>query len=1175
MPLSPRRRGAKLLPCLALATVLSCALLPAASAAAQPLDHFRSLVAVFSDRDGSGGPSCGDVLRTSVTVGSSVGTFDLTNLTVRWAVPPNTRLVPGTTTLGFGPESDCTLVSGTSPADTEVVAHCSFLCRTGGDGTGGTCVQVGLDLQARLEILDPNTADRVVLQATAEADQVDPSVSDAIGTQAPDDPSVVAYPPCPPANPPVLAATLADRSAQDHDGDDLVDPGEAVAYTVTIANLGGETADQILFQIPAPSSTQLAVPSLVVPAGAVVLGGDDPGDGAVQVLLPSLAPGATAEIRFGVLVAGSLSTGTVLSAQGTLAADNAAATLTDDPDTSALLDPTLTPIDHDPDLAITVEPIPPAAAPGERILWEILARNLGPATARRARVDLAVPPHTAFDPTASDPRWSCAAPAAGAPCSLELGTMPLLELHRADFTVRVLSPLAAEARETSLLATISDNGVAGPDRDPTNNQAAATATLLGEPALTLTKSGPATARPGDVVAYTLAAGNSGNRDSGGAEILESVPPHTVFAAADSTPGWSCPDGAAPGTTCVLGLGTLAAGGERPATFAVRVAPTLPHGAESTTNTALLRDAAGTPPAEASATTALDAAPALTLAKSGPPSASPGDTVPFTLAYANTGDQDAAGVRLTEAVPAHTRFAATASSPGWSCADGSPPGTACTLTLGALAAGEAGQATFAVVLDAALPAGVESIANAAVLTDGSENPPGGGEVEVPVDAAPDLRLDKAGPSTASPGQTIVFTLAYANAGDQATTATTLHDTVPDHTTFELGASSPGWSCPDGAPAGTACTLDLGPLAAGASSTATFAVRLAATVPPTLTAVRNAALLTGGPEDPPGGDEVDVPVDASATLVLDKRGPATSSPGATIAYTLVHANRGDTTATAATLTDTVPSHTTYSAAASSPGWSCLDGAPAGTSCTLPLGDLPPDAAGSATFAVRVDPAAPAPGEIVNTATLAATGAPPASDTATTALAAGPAEGTLTATLIDTFLEDSDDDGHLGQGDVVGYTAVIENPSPAPVNAARIALTPDPHTHLRAGTVTTTAGTIETGNAAADTTVAVALGDLAAGAEAVVTFEVRLADALPGGLDHIAAQGHVTALDAPPTVTDDPDTAEPLDPTRSPLGDDAGPPTLAEIPTLDVLGLAALALLLAALAARRLNPARSTTR
>jgi uncharacterized repeat protein (TIGR01451 family) len=92
---------------------------------------------------------------------------------------------------------------------------------------------------------------------------------------------------------------------------------------------------------------------------------------------------------------------------------------------------------------------------------------------------------------------------------------------------------------------------------------------------------------------------------------------------------------------------------------------------------------------------------------------PGLVVTYTLAYSNVGTGIAVGVVMTETVSRHTTFVAQASSPGWSCANGAPAGTKCTIQLGDVAPGQRGEVRFAVKLDLNISPGA-TIPNVALI-----------------------------------------------------------------------------------------------------------------------------------------------------------------------------------------------------------------------------------------------------------------------------------------------------------------------------------------------------------------------------------------------------------------------------------------------------------------------------
>jgi len=148
------------------------------------------------------------------------------------------------------------------------------------------------------------------------------------------------------------------------------------------------------------------------------------------------------------------------------------------------------------------------------------------------------------------------------------------------------------------------------------------------------------------------------------------------------------------------------------------------GIDSITNSATLSGTNFTPVTSNTATIALDAAPDLSVTTSnGLTDVQVGQLVTYTLNYGNaTGNnlQDAAGVVLTETVPINSTFSAAGSSAGWSCADGSAGGTVCTKTIGNLAAGTGGTATFATQVITAMPRTEITFADTASLAESPAN-----------------------------------------------------------------------------------------------------------------------------------------------------------------------------------------------------------------------------------------------------------------------------------------------------------------------------------------------------------------------------------------------------------------------------------------------------------------------
>ena len=118
------------------------------------------------------------------------------------------------------------------------------------------------------------------------------------------------------------------------------------------------------------------------------------------------------------------------------------------------------------------------------------------------------------------------------------------------------------------------------------------------------------------------------------------------------------------------------------------------------------------------TTPVNAAPDMVLGKTdNNVTARPGQPVVYTLSYQNVGTQNATGVRIAEVVPIGTTFSATDSAPNiWTCPDGSPAGTYCVLTIGAVNVGTSGRVLFGVVVDQPIDSKLSNIHNIALVTD---------------------------------------------------------------------------------------------------------------------------------------------------------------------------------------------------------------------------------------------------------------------------------------------------------------------------------------------------------------------------------------------------------------------------------------------------------------------------
>jgi uncharacterized repeat protein (TIGR01451 family) len=279
--------------------------------------------------------------------------------------------------------------------------------------------------------------------------------------------------------------------------------------------------------------------------------------------------------------------------------------------------------------------------------------------------------------------------------------------------------------------------------------------------------------------------------------------------------------------------------------------------------------------------------------------------------------------------------------------------------------------------ATLPTGMLPTGDADADGDGRSDvglTPGQDRDDIAVPAI-DLALTKSdGGATPSPGALLVYTLNYTNTGNYATNGVVISETVPAHTSFNAAASDAGWRC-TGTAAGSDCTYTVGALARAASGSVAFAVTIDRPLPAGVDGIRNSATIgdnggRGGDTQPTNNAAV-VPtrIDAAPDLQLRKSdGGATLKAGGLLTYTLTYTNTGSQGATGVVISETVPAHTAFDAARSTPGWNCA-ATSAGSSCSFAVGDLGAGQSGAVRFVVRVDD--PLPGNLTgisNVATIA---------------------------------------------------------------------------------------------------------------------------------------------------------------------------------------------------------------
>lgn len=671
--------------------------------------------------------------------------------------------------------------------------------------------------------------------------------------------------------------------------------------------------------------------------------------------------------------------------------------------------------------------------------------------------------------------------------------------------------------------------------------------------LTLQKDdGDITAEPGDTIVYTLRYGNRGTQAAKGVVLAERVPENTTFVASPSVATlWDCSDNAPAGTLCHYTIGSLAGEAEGQVEFYVKVADSLPNSVTTIENQATLSYTGNNSAVQSSTTTPVKGSTMLVLNKDDDGvSVSPGETILYTLDYANVGNQSVVGVRIRETVPLHTTFVATDQS--WSCPDGSPAGTECVHQIIALGAGASGTVPFQVRVNSRVPSGVSVISNQATIGSLLTPDVDTGTEQTELQAAPDLaaNIDDKG-ITVSPGGRVHYNVAYANVGVQAATGVLVTATLPGQTAFVANESTAGWSCN-----GNQCTFAVGTLASGASENLEWTIQLARPIAADSQKIVATVAVT---DDGNNGSDPDllnntakeeteivdpglVIANKAATLVVDQNDDGKIAPGDTVEYLIAIENQRGSAVRNVVFSDTLSTSVNLLPELDISQGTILSGEERNDRYVqVDLGTIAADS--NATIRFRVMVQLPVPHDVVevtNQGTVTSRDfATMVTDDPTSEAEHDPTVSPLFAssliemTLADFLLIDANGDSLVSVGDTLIYRLIARNLGDAGSPTVQVRVPLADNVVLNEESVTTTRGVVRAGNDPADRIVRVDVGELAGRSDVRITFQVQIIPTSGATvIQHQAVAVDTSVGGQSIAVSDDPDTASPIDATVTAL-------------------------------------------
>jgi uncharacterized repeat protein (TIGR01451 family) len=723
----------------------------------------------------------------------------------------------------------------------------------------------------------------------------------------------------------------ADLSITKTDSADPVSNGDNITYTLTVTNNSSTTAaDSVTVSDPIPANTTF-VSVGTLPAGWTRTDSTPPGGTGTITFskTTSLPASGTATFTITVNVNSSAANNATITNTATVASSTQDAT----PGNNTATEATLVRRPADLSLSKTVDNATPNV--NSNVVFTITVTNAGPNAATGVTVLDQLPAGLTY---VSDDSGGFYNTSTGI---WTIGTINASASATLNITATATS---ASINGVTNTAQIQTSDQFDPDSTPGNNNSAeddqssvTVRALSADLALskTVDNSSPIV---NDNVVFTINLSNLGQDPATSVMVTDQLPAGLQFVSSTVTQG-SYDD-----TTGIWTVGTVNVGNNVATltiTASVTSTGTLTNTANVTQSDQYDPDTANN---QSSATVTPGAAPAdLTVTKTDTPDpVLAGNNITYTITVSNVGGSAATSVSLTDAVPTNTTFVSLAQDTGtaFSCSN---PGVGNTgnvnCTIATLAAAASAQFTLVVKVDSNTTTGT-SISNTATASMTATDPTTGNNsatattlVNVQTDVAV-VKTDSPDPVVA--GGNLTYSITVSNNGPSDAQSVSLTDAVPTNTTFVSFAQNTGqaFNCtsPSAGSTGTV-TCSIATLSGGTSATFTMIVNVNAATAGGTTITNTASVSTTTPDSNSGNDSSTatstVQQAASADLVVTKTdSPDPVNAGSNITYTITVTNNGPDAASSLTLTDTVPTDTTFVSLSTPSGWNCTAPSAGGT-------------------------------------------------------------------------------------------------------------------------------------------------------------------------------------------------------------------------------------------------------
>jgi uncharacterized repeat protein (TIGR01451 family) len=404
-----------------------------------------------------------------------------------------------------------------------------------------------------------------------------------------------------------------------------------------------------------------------------------------------------------------------------------------------------------------------------------------------------------------------------------------------------------------------------------------------------------TARPGDLLAYTVIVANSGLISATGV-LSDPIPANTTYVPGSA---WASA-GTVNDAAGIRWNGVVTSGESVTVTFAVRLNVPLWQGTQIV-NRAYITDTLNTVPITRVVTTTVQT-PAFTLVKSDTPDpVFPDANLTYTIRLTNTGAAEASGVVVTETYDSNWTFLG---------ADPAPSISNNIWNLGSLGVGAARTITITGKVNV-------GVANGTVLTNivtlDSDQTAAQQTIEKTVASSGALlALTKSAPSTIEPGRLLTYTIRIANNGLGDATGAIVTDTLPLNITSGYANPSPDAGV---IAAGGTITWVRGVLGVGQSETVTLVVSVATPLP-NWTVLTNTARVRCDQGATAFGQAMTTIYKPAELTVAKTDAPDPVAADGALTYRILVTNTGGETAEDVSVQETYPSQFAYQSAVPTP-------------------------------------------------------------------------------------------------------------------------------------------------------------------------------------------------------------------------------------------------------------------